>query len=162
MVGDDGSLTVFQRTPNLALPMRQRKLTKEEQDEWKANRQELYNSRMTSKCSNSPNYLELYTYTFQHSLVSSLTSKRPQPSQRLQSKERPFMRSFGPRVDLTSGLQPTRWVLSQADFQMDYTDHEINRTCSRTKRQTEQLMISGQRRHVPESKMHESEISWPQ
>lgn len=49
MVGNEGSLTVFQRTPNLALPMRQRKLTKEEQDEWKANRQELYNSRMTSK-----------------------------------------------------------------------------------------------------------------
>ena len=29
--------TVFQRTPNLCLPMRQRKLTKEEQDEEKPN-----------------------------------------------------------------------------------------------------------------------------
>ena len=31
------STTVFQRTPNLCLPMRQRKLTKEEQDKEKEN-----------------------------------------------------------------------------------------------------------------------------
>ncbi|CAF9927867.1 MAG: hypothetical protein GOMPHAMPRED_004533 [Gomphillus americanus] len=47
-IGEDGSLTVFQRTPNLAIPMQQRKLTKEEQDEWKNERQDWYTSRMTT------------------------------------------------------------------------------------------------------------------
>lgn len=32
-----GNMTVFQRTPNLALPMGQKKLTKEEQDKEKPN-----------------------------------------------------------------------------------------------------------------------------
>ena len=45
---DAASVTVFQRTPNLCLPMRQRKLTKEEQDEDKATRAELYRYRMTT------------------------------------------------------------------------------------------------------------------
>lgn len=45
---DAESVTVFQRTPNLCLPMRQRKLTKEEQDEDKATRAELYRYRMTT------------------------------------------------------------------------------------------------------------------
>jgi cation diffusion facilitator CzcD-associated flavoprotein CzcO len=45
---DAESVTVFQRTPNLCLPMRQRKLTKEEQDEGKATRAELYRYRMTT------------------------------------------------------------------------------------------------------------------
>ena len=40
---------MFQRTPNLAIPMQQRKLTKEEQDAWKHERQEWYTSRMTSE-----------------------------------------------------------------------------------------------------------------
>lgn len=45
---DAESVTVFQRTPNLCLPMRQRKLTKEEQDRDKANYRELYKYRMTT------------------------------------------------------------------------------------------------------------------
>ena len=42
------SMTLFQRTPNLALPMRQRKLTKEEQDEAKKGYEELFKHRMTT------------------------------------------------------------------------------------------------------------------
>ena len=38
--------TVFQRTPNLALPMQQRKMTKEEQDELKAKYPQYYKDRM--------------------------------------------------------------------------------------------------------------------
>lgn len=45
---DAESVTVFQRTPNLCLPMRQRKLTKEEQDEAKAGYPEMYKYRMTT------------------------------------------------------------------------------------------------------------------
>jgi cation diffusion facilitator CzcD-associated flavoprotein CzcO len=45
---DAASVTVFQRTPNLCLPMRQRKLTKEEQDKDKETRAELYRYRMTT------------------------------------------------------------------------------------------------------------------
>ncbi|KAM0721163.1 hypothetical protein Q7P37_003450 [Cladosporium fusiforme] len=45
---DAESVTVFQRTPNLCLPMRQRKLTKEEQDEDKPNYPEMYKHRMTT------------------------------------------------------------------------------------------------------------------
>lgn len=45
---DAASVTVFQRTPNLCLPMRQRKLTKEEQDADKDTRAELYRYRMTT------------------------------------------------------------------------------------------------------------------
>ena len=47
-VGDDGALTVFQRTPNLALPMQQRKLTKEEQDDMKHNYPQFYKDRLTT------------------------------------------------------------------------------------------------------------------
>ncbi|KAF4552244.1 Pyridine nucleotide-disulfide oxidoreductase-like protein 12 [Elsinoe fawcettii] len=42
------SVTVFQRTPNLCLPMRQRKLTKEEQDKAKEKYPELYRYRLTT------------------------------------------------------------------------------------------------------------------
>ena len=41
-------LTVFQRTPNLSLPMRQRKLTPEEQNESKGRYPELYKHRLTT------------------------------------------------------------------------------------------------------------------
>ena len=47
--GKDAShMTVFQRTPNLCLPMRQRKMTKEEQDDAKKHYPELYKHRMTT------------------------------------------------------------------------------------------------------------------
>ena len=39
-------MTLFQRTPNLALPMRQRKMTKEEQDEAKKDYEQLFKDRM--------------------------------------------------------------------------------------------------------------------
>ncbi|OCL03742.1 cyclopentanone 1,2-monooxygenase [Glonium stellatum] len=42
------SVTVFQRTPNLALPMRQGKLTKEEQEMRKKEYPEIYKHRMTT------------------------------------------------------------------------------------------------------------------
>ncbi|KAK5128491.1 hypothetical protein LTR85_003159 [Meristemomyces frigidus] len=45
---DADHVTVFQRTPNLCLPMRQRKLTKEEQDKAKSEYPELYKYRMTT------------------------------------------------------------------------------------------------------------------
>lgn len=41
-------MTLFQRTPNLCLPMRQRKLTKEEQDAAKPDYPDLYKHRMTT------------------------------------------------------------------------------------------------------------------
>ena len=47
-VGEDGALTVFQRTPNLALPMQQRKLTREEQDDIKHNYPQFYKDRLTT------------------------------------------------------------------------------------------------------------------
>ena len=40
------SMTLFQRTPNLALPMRQRKLTKEEQDKAKEGYPQTFKDRM--------------------------------------------------------------------------------------------------------------------
>jgi cation diffusion facilitator CzcD-associated flavoprotein CzcO len=43
-----GSVTVFQRTPNLALPMQQKEITKEEQDNRKAQYPEIYKNRMTT------------------------------------------------------------------------------------------------------------------
>ena len=47
--GRDGAdVTVFQRTPNLALPMRQKKLTKEEQDAKKAKYPDMFKNRMTT------------------------------------------------------------------------------------------------------------------
>ncbi|KAK8194187.1 hypothetical protein M8818_007375 [Zalaria obscura] len=45
---DADSVTVFQRTPNLCLPMEQRPLTKEEQEEAKARYPDLYRHRMTT------------------------------------------------------------------------------------------------------------------
>ena len=45
---DASSVTVFQRTPNLCLPMRQRPLSKEEQDEAKETYREMYKHRMTT------------------------------------------------------------------------------------------------------------------
>ena len=41
-------LTVFQRTPNLAIPMRQKKLTKEEQNSKKDNYPEIFKRRLTT------------------------------------------------------------------------------------------------------------------
>lgn len=41
-------MTVFLRTPNLALPMGQKKLTKEEQDEKKGDYPEIFRHRMTT------------------------------------------------------------------------------------------------------------------
>ncbi|KAF2473102.1 FAD/NAD(P)-binding domain-containing protein [Lindgomyces ingoldianus] len=43
-----GSVTVFQRTPNLALPMRQTKLTRDEQINRKSDYPEIYKNRMTT------------------------------------------------------------------------------------------------------------------
>lgn len=43
---DGAKVTVFQRTPNLALPMRQRKVSKEEQDANKKDYPQLYKDRM--------------------------------------------------------------------------------------------------------------------
>ncbi|KAF2791468.1 FAD/NAD(P)-binding domain-containing protein [Melanomma pulvis-pyrius CBS 109.77] len=42
------SVTVFQRTPNLSLPMRQAKLTKEEQQKGKSEYPKIYKNRMTT------------------------------------------------------------------------------------------------------------------
>ena len=46
LVGENGSLTVFQRTPNLALPMQQRKMSKEEQDDVKCNYPQYFRDRL--------------------------------------------------------------------------------------------------------------------
>ena len=40
-------LTIFQRTPNLPLPMRQKKLTKEDRDANKPNYPEIFKERLT-------------------------------------------------------------------------------------------------------------------
>jgi cation diffusion facilitator CzcD-associated flavoprotein CzcO len=45
---DAASVTVFQRTPNLCLPMRQRTLTKEEQEEAKPGYPDIYRTRLTT------------------------------------------------------------------------------------------------------------------
>lgn len=41
-------MTLFQRTPNLCLPMRQRKMTKQEQDDAKDGYPEFFKHRMTT------------------------------------------------------------------------------------------------------------------
>lgn len=46
-VGEDGSLTVFQRTPNLTYPMRQKKITKEEDEEMKKKLPDAFKERLT-------------------------------------------------------------------------------------------------------------------
>ena len=56
------SVTVFQRTPNLCLPMRQRKLTKEEQDKAKEEYPELYKYRMTTFAGFSYDFSEKNTF----------------------------------------------------------------------------------------------------
>ncbi|ORY17510.1 hypothetical protein BCR34DRAFT_621925 [Clohesyomyces aquaticus] len=45
-VGDEGSLTVFQRTPNLCCPMRQKKVTKEEDEKMKQELGEVFKTRL--------------------------------------------------------------------------------------------------------------------
>ncbi|GAB7348873.1 hypothetical protein MBLNU459_g7574t1 [Dothideomycetes sp. NU459] len=59
---DAASVTVFQRTPNLCLPMRQRKLTKEEQDEAKKEYPEIYRNRMTTFAGFSYDFVERNTF----------------------------------------------------------------------------------------------------
>jgi len=56
------NVTVFQRTPNLCLPMRQRKLSKEEQDKAKADYPELYKHRMTTFAGFSYDFAEKNTF----------------------------------------------------------------------------------------------------
>ncbi|KAF1966559.1 FAD/NAD(P)-binding domain-containing protein [Bimuria novae-zelandiae CBS 107.79] len=46
-IGEDGSLTVLQRTPNTACPMRQKTISKEEDAEMKANLGEMFQERLT-------------------------------------------------------------------------------------------------------------------
>ena len=55
-------MTLFQRTPNLALPMRQRKLTKEEQDEAKKGYEELFKHRMTTFAGFAYDFVEKNTF----------------------------------------------------------------------------------------------------
>ncbi|TKA70787.1 hypothetical protein B0A49_07354 [Cryomyces minteri] len=57
-----GSVTVFQRTPNLCLPMRQRKLSREEQEEAKKDYPELYRKRMTTFAGFSYDFVEKNTF----------------------------------------------------------------------------------------------------
>lgn len=55
-------LTVFQRTPNLALPMQQKKLTKEEQDANKPNYPELFKTRLTTFSGFQYDFVEKNTF----------------------------------------------------------------------------------------------------
>lgn len=56
------NVTVFQRTPNLCLPMRQRKLTHEEQDKAKANYPQIYRDRMTTFAGFSYDFADKNTF----------------------------------------------------------------------------------------------------
>jgi len=56
------SVTVFQRTPNLCLPMRQRKLTKEEQDQAKGDYPEMFKHRLTTFAGFSYDFAEKNTF----------------------------------------------------------------------------------------------------
>jgi cation diffusion facilitator CzcD-associated flavoprotein CzcO len=56
------SVTVFQRTPNLCLPMRQRNLTKQEQDEAKHTYPDIYRKRLTTFAGFSYDYVEKDTF----------------------------------------------------------------------------------------------------
>lgn len=47
-IGDEGSITVFQRTPNISYPMCQAPLTKEQQDSDKENFDEMFKTRSSS------------------------------------------------------------------------------------------------------------------
>ena len=46
-IGDEGSLTVLQRTPNTACPMRQKKISREEDAEMKAQLADVFKERLT-------------------------------------------------------------------------------------------------------------------
>ncbi|KAH0291233.1 cyclopentanone 1,2-monooxygenase [Aureobasidium namibiae CBS 147.97] len=59
---DAASVTVFQRTPNLCLPMRQRELTKEEQQEAKSGYPEIYRKRLTTFAGFSYDYIDKNTF----------------------------------------------------------------------------------------------------
>ncbi|PVI02844.1 FAD/NAD(P)-binding domain-containing protein [Periconia macrospinosa] len=48
-IGEEGSLTVFQRTPPLAGPMRQKKISKEENEEMRARLANVYKERLTTE-----------------------------------------------------------------------------------------------------------------
>lgn len=56
------SVTVFQRTPNLALPMRQEKLSKEEQEKRKKDYPEIYKNRMTTFAGFPYDFVERNTF----------------------------------------------------------------------------------------------------
>lgn len=56
------SVTVFQRTPNLCLPMRQRNLTREEQVEAKKDYPQIYRDRMTTFAGFSYDFVEKNTF----------------------------------------------------------------------------------------------------
>ncbi|KAF1962661.1 cyclopentanone 1,2-monooxygenase [Byssothecium circinans] len=47
-IGEEGRLTVFQRTPNTACPMRQKKISKEEDEEMKKRLKEVFEQRLTT------------------------------------------------------------------------------------------------------------------
>jgi cation diffusion facilitator CzcD-associated flavoprotein CzcO len=64
-IGEDGSLTVFQRTPNTACPMRQKKISKEEDEEMKAKLAEVFKARLTTSSG--------FTYTDQEMEMSDHT-----------------------------------------------------------------------------------------
>lgn len=57
-----GSVTVFQRTPNLALPMQQKPLTREEQMDRKAQYPEIYKNRMTTFAGFQYDFIDKNTY----------------------------------------------------------------------------------------------------
>lgn len=59
---DTAELTVFQRTPNLALPMQQRKLTKEEQDKAKEGYPQFFKDRMTTFAGFAYDFLKKDTF----------------------------------------------------------------------------------------------------
>lgn len=59
---DAASVTVFQRTPNLCLPMRQRDLTKEEQQNAKGEYPEIYRNRLTTFAGFSYDFVEKNTF----------------------------------------------------------------------------------------------------
>ena len=57
-----GSVTVFQRTPNLALPMQQKPLTREEQQSRKPKYPEIYKNRMTTFAGFQYDFLQKNTF----------------------------------------------------------------------------------------------------
>lgn len=59
---DAASVTVFQRTPNLCLPMRQRDLTREEQQNAKSEYPDIYRNRLTTFAGFSYDFVEKNTF----------------------------------------------------------------------------------------------------